>query len=180
MNAAGVVFKNWNYALLAAVVGFGVFSFTAWFPNFRLLWSIWSDSSASLADKVTLPLRLLESISTNFTALSATYTIAIAVLVGINVAFVAYILQRQKQELSAAGVMVGTLGVLSGATGLGCAACGSLLISSLLATAGGASMLALLPLRGGEFGLLGVFLLGTSTYFLAKHITKPPQCEIAV
>ncbi len=178
MNAARIVFRNWSYVLLTSLVSFGVFAFAVWFPNFRLLWSFWSNSSASLADKVTFSLRLLESISTNFTALSGAYTIAIAILVGVNVAYMAYILKLKKRELSAAGVTVGTLGILSGATGLGCAACGSLMISSLLATAGGASMLPLLPLRGGELGLLGVILLGASTYLLAKHITKPPLCGV--
>lgn len=176
MNAFRVVFRNWDYIALSGAVGLVVFALAMWFRNLRLLWSIWSDPSTTFVDKVTFPLRLLESIGTNFTVLSASYTIAIAVLVGVNVAFVVYILKHQKQRLSAAGVTTGTFGIRSGATGLGCAACGSLVISSLVATAGGASVLALLPLRGGEFGILGVILLGTSTYFLAKHITKPPVC----
>lgn len=180
MDAFRIVFKNWNYALLSGVASLVVFMLSTWFPNFQLLWSIWTDPSAALTDKVTLPLRLLESIGTNFTALSATSTIAIAALVGINTAFAVYVIKRQKQQLSAAGVAAGTFGILSGAAGLGCAACGSLLLSSLLATAVGASALALLPFRGGEFGILGVALLGASTYYLAKHITKPPVCEVIV
>lgn len=178
MDAVGKVFRNPSYAALSVAISFAVFIAAAWFPNFRLLRAIWSDASIALGDKIILPVRLLESITTNFTTLSATYTVAIAVLSGINIAFVVYILRHQKQQLSAAGVTTGTFGILSGATGLGCAACGSLVISSLLATAGGASVLTLLPLRGGEFGILGVVLLGVSTYFLAKHITKPPVCEI--
>lgn len=178
MDAFRIVFRNWSYAALSAVISLAVFITATWFPNFRLLWAIWSDVSITFADKIVLPVRLLESITTNFTILSASYTIAIAVLTGINIVFVVYILKRQKQQLSAAGLTTGTFGILSGATGLGCAACGSLVISSLLATAGGASLLTLLPLRGGEFGILGVMLLGASTYFLAKHITKPPVCEV--
>lgn len=178
MDAFRIVFRNWSYAALSVAVSLAVFVMATWFPNFRLLWAIWTDSSAALVDKVTLPIRLLESIATNFTLLSASYTIVIALLVGINIAFIIHILKRQKQQLSAAGITTGTFGILSGATGLGCAACGSLVISSLLATTGGASILTLLPFRGGEFGILGVILLGTSTYFLAKHITKPPVCEI--
>lgn len=178
MGAFRIVIGNWSYAVLSVVISLTVFTAAAWFPNFQLLWTIWSDASIALGDKIILPVRLLESITTNFTTLSATYTVAIAILSGINVAFVVYIVKRQKQQLSAAGVTAGTFGILSGATGLGCAACGSLVISSLLATAGGAGVLTLLPLRGGEFGILGVILLGASTFFLAKHITKPPVCEI--
>ncbi len=180
MNAARIVFRNWSHALLAGATSLAVFMVATWFPNLRLIMSIWSDSSATLADKITLPIRLLESITTNFTVLSASYTIAIAILAGVNVAFIAYIVRRQKERLSAAGMTVGILGIFSGATGLGCAACGSLIISSLLATTGGASALVLLPLRGGEFGILGVGLLFAATYSLAKHITKPASCEVTV
>lgn len=177
-NAFTEVFRNKSYLLLSGAVALVVFAFAVWFPNVRLLFSLITDSVVPVSVKISFPIRLLESITTNFTALSASYTIAIAVLTGINIAFVIYVLKRQKQQLSAAEVTTGTFGILSGATGLGCAACGSLVISSLLATAGGASVLTFLPLRGGEFGILGVILLGTSTYFLARHIAKPPVCEI--
>ncbi len=178
MNAIQNILKSWNYVALSAIVSLVVFIIATWLPNVWLLWTIWSDTSIALVDKVILPVRLLESITTNFTALSATYTVVIALLTGINVALSVYILRVQKEQLSSVGVTVGTFGILSGTVGMGCAACGSLIISSLFATAGGASALALLPLHGGEFGLLGVVLLGITTYFLLRHIAKPPVCEI--
>lgn len=178
MEVAGKVFRNWNYVALSAAVSIAVFIIATWLPNVRLLWAIWSDSSIALADKITFPARLLESITTNFTVLSATYTVLIATLIGINVALSVYILRVQKEQLSGAGVTAGTFGILSGTAGVGCAACGSLIASSLLVTAGGASVLTLLPLRGGEFGLLGVVLLGVATYYLLRHIAKPPVCEV--
>jgi len=173
-----MVFGSWSYIALAGVVSFTMFVLATWLPNFRLLRSVWLDPSVSYADKIVLPVRLLESITTNFSVLSASYTMATVVLVGVNIAFVAYILQRQKQQLSAAGVTAGTFGILSGAAGVGCAACGSLAISALLATAGGAGIVALLPLRGGEFGILGVAFLCAAMYYLAKHIARPTVCGI--
>lgn len=178
MHVAGKVFRNWNYVALSAAVSIVVFIIATWLPNFKLLWTIWSDSSIALADKITFPVRLLESITTNFTVLSATYTVLIATLIGINVALSVYILRVQKEQLSSVGVTAGTFGILSGTAGLGCAACGSLVVSSLLATAAGAGSLALLPLRGGEFGLLSVGLLAIATYYLARRIVKPLTCEI--
>ena len=50
--------------------------------------------------------------------------------------------------------------------------------TSLLGTAGGIGVIALLPLRGGEFGILGIVLLGIATYLLAKQISKPMVCEV--
>lgn len=178
MSAAGKVFRSWKYVALSATVSLVAFVLAVWFPNFRLLSTIWLDPSIALQDKLIFPVRLLESITTNFTTLSATYTVAIAVLIGINVALSVYILRVQKEQLSGAGITAGTFGILSGTVGMGCAACGSLIISSLFATIGGAGALTLLPLRGGEFGLVGVVLLGVATYYLLRHIAKPPVCAV--
>ena len=176
MNAFRAVFRNWTLAAVAITVSTIVFAVATWLPNAHLLWSIWSDSSLLIADKLTFPLRLLESITTNFTTLSALYTVAIALLAGTNIAFVAYLIRRQR-ELSQSGAAAGIFGILSGTVGMGCAACGSLILTSLLGTVGGAGFVAALPLRGGEFGIIGVVLLGVSTYFLARQITKPLVCE---
>lgn len=174
MNAFRTVFKNRNYFALSIGVSGIVFALATWLPNFRLLWSVWSDASVALADKIILPIRLLESITTNFTALSASYTILIALLAGINVSFAMYLVHSR--VLSGGSLVTGLSGLFTGALGVGCAACGSLVIASLLGTATGISLLALLPLKGGEFGILGVALLGYSTYLLAKQITKPLVC----
>lgn len=174
------VFREPHYVLLALATSAAVFAFAVWLPNLPLIVRVMGHSGISLSQKLDLPISLLGSIATNFTILSASYTIAIAILSGINIALVVYIVKRQKRALSATGVTAGTFGILSGATGMGCAACGSLVISSLLATAGGASTLTLLPLRGGEFGILGVALLGASTHFLTQHITRPPVCEVTI
>lgn len=180
MNALRTVFGNYSYIALAAAVSLFMLALATWFPNLRLLWAVWSDPRAPFITKAVLPVRLFESITTNFTVLSASYTIVSALLVGINVALATYILKRQKRQLAATGVTVGTLGIISGVAGLGCAACGSLIFSALLATAGGAGLIVLLPLRGGEFGIIAVALLGTSAYYLAKHISKPPVCEVII
>ncbi len=177
-NAFKAVFKNQSYTLLTGIVALAVFAFAVWLPNIRLLFSLVTDSTVPISVKLTFPLRLLESITTNFSVLSASYTIAIALLTGINVAFIVYYVRRQKEQLSQAGMAVGTLGIMSGIFGMGCAACGSLILASILGTAGGTSILLVLPLKGGEFGIIGVILLGIATYLLAKQITKPMVCDI--
>ena len=176
VGALTKVFRDWRYSLLATGVALFVFMFATWLPNIRLLFAILESPAVSLADKVALPVNLLGSIATNFSALSATYTIAIAFLTGINVALIAYYVQRRKRQFSQAGTAVGTLGVLSGVLGIGCAACGSLILTALLGMVDGASVLALLPLHGGEFGILGVLLLSVSVYLTAKQIQNPAVC----
>ena len=176
-NAFTTVFRNKTYTLIGGVVSFLIFAFAVWLPNIRLLFSVLTNPTIPASDKLILPLRLLESITTNFTVLSASYTIAIALLTGINVALIVYYVRRQKQQLSQAGMTVGTLGIVSGVLGMGCAACGSLILTSIVGTTIGAGIIGLLPLRGSEFGIVGVVLLTIATYLLAKQITKPFVCE---
>ncbi len=165
-----------SVAIVLPVVAF-VFAFAVWLPNLRLLFSVWTDASISLADKFSLPISLLPSIATNFTPLSAAYTILIAILAGINAALIAHLIRAR--AMLGGSAAIGLSGVFTGALGVGCAACGSLIVTSLVGTVGGISLIALLPLRGSEFGILGVALLGYSTYLLAKQSTKPLVCEPA-
>lgn len=178
-NAFTEVFKNKSYLLLAGAVALLIFAFAVWLPNVRLLFTLVTDPTVPISVKVSFPIRLFESITTNFTTLSASYTIAIAILTGINVALFVYYVKRQRQ-LAQGGLAVGSIGIVSGILGMGCAACGSLILTPLLGTVGGIGVIALLPLRGGEFGILGVILLGIATYLLAKQIGKPMVCEVPI
>lgn len=175
-NAFTEVFENKSYLFLAGAAALAVFAFAVWLPNMRLLFSLATDSAVPISAKFSFPIRLLQAITTNFTVLSASYTIAIALLAGINAALIAYCVKRQKQRLSKAGVTAGTFGILSGVLGMGCAACGSLILASVLGTAGGAGIIALLPFKGGEFGALGVILLASSIFSVARRIAAPPVC----
>ena len=176
IRALITVFKNWKYVLLAGTIALVAFALATWLPNFRLLYSILKDPLVPVVDKLTLPLNLLESITTNFTLLAATYTIVIALLIGVNLSLSTYQVHRQRQ-FSAGSAGASSLGVASGVLGIGCPACNSLVLMSILGITGGAGVIGLLPLKGGEFGILGVLLLGVATYLLAKQITKPLICE---
>ncbi len=170
------IFRSPLYLPLALGAAFAVFASAVLLPNRALLFSLWTDPSVSLGDKIAVPVSILGSITTNFSLLSASYTTAIAVLIGINAALIAYLLKNGGVVWG--GAFAGVAGIFSGVLGIGCAACGSLILTAVLGTALGASMLAALPLRGGEFGIIGVILLGAATYLLARQISRPPVCEI--
>ena len=172
------VFQKPTYAFLAFILSAMMFAFAAWLPNIRLIVSVVSSSDTSLSQKLGIPLSLLGSITTNFTSLSASYTIAIAVLFGVSVAMMVYFLRRKINEVKQGGIATGFFGVASGVLGIGCAACGSLLLTNGLALIGASGVLAYLPLAGGEFGILGVILLSVSIYLTAKKIQNPAVCKI--
>lgn len=174
-KAFTTVFSKWQYLLLSGVVALIVFAFATWLPNLGLLFSVLTNPAVDWSDKVTLPLNLIGSIATNFTIRTAFYVVASSLLVGINVSLITFYLKRQR--LSAMGTTIGGLGFLSGILGVGCAACGSLIIMSAFGTALGASIIAFLPLKGEEFGIAGVVFLTLSAYLSAKQILKPLVCD---
>jgi hypothetical protein len=172
------VFRKPTYVLLALMTSFVVFAFATWLPNIRLIISVFGMSGLSFSQKLELPITLLGSITTNFTLLAASYTIAIAILFGINLAMVIYYLRRRISEAKQGGIATGLLGITSGILGVGCAACGSFLLTNILVFFGVSGVLTLLPLKGGEFGILGVILLLVSIYLTAKQIENPAVCKI--
>lgn len=174
------VFRKPMYILLALITSSAVFAFAVWLPNISLIVKVMGQPGISLARKLDLPISLLGSIVTNFTLLSASYTIAIAVLFGMNVSIIVYFLRRRVNDVRQAGMATGLFGITSGVIGMGCAACGSFLLTSLLSLVGASGILVFLPLNGGEFGIFGVALLGTSLYMTAKKIQNPAICKITI
>ncbi len=172
------VFRKPTYMILALVMSIGMFVFATWLPNIGLIMSVVFSPDTPFSEKLDLPVSLIGSISTNFSMLSASYTIAIAILFGIDLAMLIYYLRRRIKEVKDAGVTTGFLGLASGVVGMGCAACGSLLLTSILSLIGASSILTKLPLNGGEFGILGLILLGFSIFAVAKQIQSPSVCKI--
>jgi hypothetical protein len=170
------VFSRMRYVALALFVGAGTFAFAVWLPNFGLIYHTLQDADAPWILRVQLPVNLLGSIQTNFSLFSATYTIAISILFGMYVAMAVYYFSRRASVFQSGGAALGVGGVVSGILGIGCAACGSVIATGALSFLGASGAVALLPLRGGEFGLLAVALLIASIAALAKKINDPLVC----
>lgn len=168
------MFSKKSYFLLAGAVGAAIFALAVWLPNLELIFQTLADPKITLQSKLNLPIDLLGSIKTNFSVLSASYTIAIAALFGVNLAMIFFYLKRRQEDLKQAGAAASFAGFMSGVLGIGCAACGSLILSSIGAT----GALALLPLRGSEFGLLSVAFLILSISILSKRITNSLTCKL--
>lgn len=177
MRAVLDMLLNGRSLLIAAAVSISVFALAVWLPNLQLLVIVWQDSATTVWDKIALPLTLLSSITTNFTPLSGTYTVVIAILAGINMALIVALIRAR--QMVARGAAAGGIGIFAGALGVGCAACGSLLLTALAGTTIGTGALALLPLGGSEFGVLGVGLLGYATYLLVRQLNKT-TCDVTI
>jgi len=175
-KALHLVFRNKYYVLLATVFTFLVFTFIVWLPNISLIVQIAGSDSIAWLDKLNFLGSLYGSIATNFTVVSATYSILIAVLFGISVSLFLYYIRQQHGIVSSSATATSIGGLVSGFFGIGCAACGTFILTSTLTLFGATSILAFLPFGGEEFGFLGVGLLGYSIYKTAQLICKPNVC----
>lgn len=175
------VFGEGRYITLATAIGLVTFILTTWLGNLGLVWQIATSGSVPLADKMRILAALTGSIATNFTIFSAFSAIAIAVLFGVNVAVISYGFRTQQQLVRQAGQgesVVSLGGLASGLFGVGCAACGSFVLSPALTFFGASTLVALLPLGGEEFGILGVGMLGLSLVLSARKIGRPVTCQL--
>jgi hypothetical protein len=177
------VFTRGRYILLAATTGLAVFVLATWLPNLGLVWKIAASGSIPLDDKLKVLTALVGSIGTNFTVVSALTTVLIAALFGANVAMIAYYFRLRRQHARQAGQAAAATslgGAASGLFGVGCAACGTFVLSPALAALGAGGLIALLPFGGEEFGLLGVGMLGLSLVLTARKIGQPAACAMGI
>lgn len=172
------VFSRVPYLALATSVSIAVFVFAVWFPNIGLIARLVGDPAIPFAQKLEIPIAFLGAINTNFTPLSASYTVLTALLFGVNVAMAVYYFKRRVAEVKAGGLATGFLGLASATLGIGCAACGSFVATAILPLFGTGALLSFLPFGGGEFGILGVVLLLVSLYVTAKQIKDPSVCAV--
>ena len=172
------VFKDFKYALLATGIALVIFVSAVLLPSTSLLTKILPDHEITIGAKTNLVVSLLGSIQTNFTILSASYTIAIAILFGINVVLFIHYIRKQKTGVSKINGAAGIGGLVSGIFGIGCAACGTFILTWILGLVGAAGLLSFLPLGGEEFGIIGVVLLILSIRMIAKKLTEPQTCSV--
>ncbi len=176
--ALGRVFALPSYIMLAGMLATTAFLLAVWLPNLGLILQIFSDSDAPLTSKLNIMFSLLGGINTNFSLLSATYTIAIAMLFGITAAMITYLVKRRRLAAAGQNIAIGSSAMASGALGIGCAACGSLIAGTMLPLLGATGALAMLPLNGEEFGILSVVLLFVSLALISKSIAEPVTCSL--
>lgn len=174
-DALKLVFARPAYIAFAGALAMLAFLLAVWFSNLRLIGEVWS-SGAPLAAKLGIALSLLGGIGTNFTLLAAGYAIAIAVLFGMTMAMIFYSFKQTRVAPAGQTIAIGAGGVASGVIGVGCAACGSLVLGAVLPSLGVAGALTVLPLGGEEFGILSVALLFLSLVFVSRKIAEPATC----
>lgn len=176
LNSIKQVLRRPQYLILITTITGTLLAFAIWLPNLHLLTSTFHSDVLSLAQKTNLSFSLLGGLATNFTPLSRVITITISLLFGLNVALAVFYFRTRLTLGRETGASLG--GLILGLLGVGCASCGSVVITTLLGLSVSASVLGLFPLKGQEFGLLGIAFLLFSIISIARKLAFPPNCII--
>ena len=122
-----------------------------------------------LSDRLTILLGLFPFLGTNYGPVAEVLLVAVAALTGVDVAMVGYHLREHGVGVSAekSASSASAVGLVLGAVGAGCAACGSAVLAGILSLFGVAGASTFLPLDGVEFSLLALVVLLLSIFWVA-------------
>ena len=154
------VFSKARYTRLALLSAVVVFTLALWLPNFSFVMS-YLTSTESVWQKLQFIWSFYGSIQTNNTFYSAAVAIFIAALSGINIALLVYYTRRVKTAAKGLKKLHpgSYLGIIVGFLGVGCAACGPVILTAIFATIGAGGLLVALPFKGAELGIIALGIL---------------------
>lgn len=170
------IITNPKYLALTTFVALTIVAFAAWLPNFHLITRTMTSASMTIWQKTNLLTSLLRSLQTNFTLLSQVVTVTTAVLTGIQASLLVFYMRQTAAVQQSMGVSF--VGVATSMLGVGCASCGSVVLTSLIGFGSASAVLGFLPFRGQEFGFLGIGILLFAISLTLKKINQPFVCEV--
>lgn len=170
------ILRRPEYIFISICVAIVLLMFAAWLPNLHLVNKTIASETLTLRQKTDLLTALLGSLETNFTPLSRTLTVISAALTGIQTSLLIYYVRQTLRIQTEMGVSF--IGIITSLFGIGCASCGSVLLTSMIGLGTATAVISILPFRGQEFGFLGIAILLSAIAFTVKKINQPLKCRI--
>lgn len=164
LKTVGKLLHKPLYLAITIVSAFLMLGLVLWSLNIDLLTYVLFQSQVDFGQKLRFFTYVYEAIFTDFTLQNIAFLL-FSVLFGINMALFVYVIRRRKSDTKAvttSGSAV-TIGMLSG----GCAACGTSLLTPLLASVGGVSA-GFAEQLGAILSLLGSLLVVYAIFTLAE------------
>jgi hypothetical protein len=169
------IFRKPRYMALALGASLLMILITVFLPNRTLIGSTLTSGKYDSAKRLDLYGGLLGGFWTNFTLVGQLTTVIIAILFGINIGLLTYFLHNRYQMQKTTGL--GVVGLLVGMLGIGCASCGSVLLTSLLGIGLTTILVGNLPFHGIELTFVSIGLLVISNMMLLSRIKSPVVCK---
>jgi len=169
------VMRNWRYFVLASVSAMVLFVFVIWLPNLSFVGHIITSPFFTTSQKFSLLLGSLEAFKTNIMPFGRITLVISSVLFGINIGLFGFYAKSRVSLQKEAGFSLG--GTILGILGVGCASCGSFILTSVLGTGASVALVGSLPFEGHEFSIFGIIIIGISIVLTAKKIEEPLICK---
>lgn len=165
-----------RYAALGAFVALLAAVGASWTANMQILGFVLQSPLFSASAKVSIILKQIVSTFVAFKPVNVALIVLVSLLLGVNVVLAARHLRHRYHLNRMSGL--GLLGALIAMLGVGCAACGSVVLVALFGTGAVAAILRYLPLEGLEFGILGCAIMVASGWYTAVKIANGDSCPI--
>ncbi len=137
--------------------------------------AIYGFDALPLGKRITLGFATLFDITSTFTTSTLILATLGSFLGGINLSLAYTYMRLRGEVILKSGLYSGT-GLFLAFLGIGCAACGTALLSVILGFFGFSAMLNVLPYQGQEIGYIGLIILVIATYVLAQKVETPNVC----
>lgn len=136
---------------------------------------VFNFSSLSFLKQLSLFFSSFFDFTSTFTGGALILLVLGSFLGGINIAL-AYTYMKVRGEVILKSGLYSGAGLIFAFFGIGCAACGTALLSVILGFFGFSTMLQVLPYQGAEIGYIGLIFLCIATYTLSKKVMAPNVC----
>lgn len=126
------IMSKWQYLLLAVFIAFIFFEFIYWLFNFRVLFKIIASNNVTVGEKLAVLASPIESIASTSSIFLLVVMFLLATVQGLSLALLVYVIRHQRKlddRLIGGSSFVALLAII----GLGCPACGTSLITPIVA-----------------------------------------------
>lgn len=168
------VFRAPRYVVISCAVALLLWAFAVWLTQYKMLVVIMGSDAFTILEKLRIFVNSFGSFRTQFTGVEQIIVVVSSIIAGIDVSVAWYYIMRRVNVARTVGVS--GIGFFSILLGIGCSACGSILISTFIGLGATATLIRALPFRGFEFNILGLALLLWSLISLTNQIAKPEVC----
>lgn len=176
LSSLKLVFKKPLYLVLATGVILILLVINALLPQRGLIAFIFQSENFAWSVRLKIIKNLLLNIGANMTMGNKILFVVIIFLAGISIALLVYYIKRRLSLSLESGASL--TGIILSLIGIGCAACGSVILSSVFGLSATVAFVGFLPLQGLELGLFSLVLLSWSIYSISKKIDKQIICKI--
>lgn len=175
MHTLGEFFRRPWYISLSGMVSCTVISVLILLPNFPLLKVTLVSDYFSYSEKFLMLVRSFGAFETNFTRFSQVTTILVSILIGLQVSLLVMYVRKRTQIKKSIGAS--TVGTIVSLLGVGCTACGSVILSSIFGISAVTAVLGWLPFNGTEITIVGLLMLIWSVWYTAYKCSVPVSCS---